>query len=38
MCILQMANVDEFGFLAERFDQEEELDEGGLVDPGIIDI
>ena len=38
MCFLQMANIDEFSFLAKGFDQEEEMDVGGPVDPGIINI
>ena len=33
-----MSNIDEFGFLGEGFDQEEEMDIIGPVDPGIIDV
>ena len=38
MCFLQLANIDEFGFLAEGFDQEEEMDVGVPVHLGIIDV
>ena len=39
MCFLQkMSNIDKFGFLAKGFNWEEEMDVGGLVDPGMIDI
>ena len=34
----RMANIDEFGFQGEGFDQEEEMDVAELVKHGIIDV